>query len=301
MKSPHTHFSLCAILSSDTPEQAEASMEDQCSPLNWAFYCQEEQGIDELKHSLLYTTLELEATILSAREELARKDDELVHLKSLLTRITRERDEAIAKCQRLVLEKLLLQEQHLQQKHIEPAAAAAALSSGTTSNEDIEPRRGSDSYAGLSSSDCDENVIASPTGKDPAVLLPLQPASSTPALADVTDRIVPKKPLPEKGKFLQAVMEAGPLLKTLLLAGPLPQWQHPPPQLSSIDIPPVTISSSPRPMLLHQDSCLSTCTGGCGGLSKKRVLVNGDQCCDSSPPNSKYQRVVHQSSLTNNI
>ncbi|XP_027111450.1 uncharacterized protein LOC113762611 isoform X1 [Coffea eugenioides] len=273
-------------------------MEDQCSPLNWAFYYQEEQGIDELKHSLLYTTLELEATVLSAREELARKDDELVHLKSLLTKITRERDEAIAKCQRLMLEKLLLQQQQLKQTHVEPAAAAP--SSGTTSNEDFEPRRGSDSYAGLSSSDCDENVIASPAGKDSAVLLPLQPVSPPPAFADVTDRIVPKKPLPEKGKFLEAVMEAGPLLKTLLLAGPLPQWQHPPPQLSTIDIPPVTISSSPRPMLLHQDSCLSTCTGGGGGgLSKKRVLVNGDQCCDSSPPNSKYQRVVHQSSLTN--
>ncbi|PNY02900.1 hypothetical protein L195_g026221 [Trifolium pratense] len=51
-----------------------------------------------------------------------------------------------------------------------------------------------------------------------------------------------KKPLPEKGKFLKAVVEAGPLLQTLLVAGPLPQWQHPPLQLKSIEIPPVSIS-----------------------------------------------------------
>ncbi|KAH7289286.1 hypothetical protein KP509_31G068400 [Ceratopteris richardii] len=37
--------------------------------------------------------------------------------------------------------------------------------------------------------------------------------------------------LPEKGKLLQAVMQAGPLLHNLLLAGPLPQWKYPPPQL----------------------------------------------------------------------
>ncbi|KAL3523512.1 hypothetical protein ACH5RR_016346 [Cinchona calisaya] len=264
------------------------------------------KGIDELKHSLLYTTLELETTILSAREELARKDDELVHLKALLTRITKEKDEAIAKCQRLMLEKLLLQKQQLQQTHIELPSSGGIT---TSNNDQHEPRsRGSSdsSYnnnaAGLSSSDSDENVIANSPGnhKDSAVAL------ST----DVTDKIITKTPLPEKGKFLKAVMEAGPLLQTLLLAGPLPQWQHPPPQLSSIDIPPVTISCSSSPkqpitLLAHQDSCLSTCTSTAGGgvLSKKRVLIlnSSDQCSDSSPPNSKYQRVVHQSSLTNNI
>lgn len=48
--------------------------------------------------------------------------------------------------------------------------------------------------------------------------------------------------LPEKGKLLQAVMQAGPLLQTLLLAGPLPQWRHPPPALSTGDIPKVSLA-----------------------------------------------------------
>ena len=45
----------------------------------------------------------------------------------------------------------------------------------------------------------------------------------------VIDKLVKRKPLPQKGGFLKAVMEAGPLLQTLLLAGPLPRWQNPPP------------------------------------------------------------------------
>jgi hypothetical protein len=53
------------------------------------------------------------------------------------------------------------------------------------------------------------------------------------------------KTLPEKGKLLQAVMQAGPLLQTLLVAGPLPQWRHPPPALDTLDIPRVSMSSSP--------------------------------------------------------
>lgn len=45
----------------------------------------------------------------------------------------------------------------------------------------------------------------------------------------IIGRIAMKKQLPEKGKLLQAVVDAGPLLQTLLVAGPLPQWRNPPP------------------------------------------------------------------------
>ncbi|CAK9185500.1 unnamed protein product [Ilex paraguariensis] len=256
-------------------------MEDQDSPLSWPYYFQEE-GIEELKHSLFYTTLELETTILSAQEELARKDDELQHFKGLLTKTIGERDEFQAKCQRLMLERLLLQQQ-LQQQFQHPPEIARLT--GTTSSED-EPR-GGESNTGFSSSDCDENITESSSKYPiPPPTLPLPPP-------EVTNKLDLKKPLPEQGKFLQAVMEAGPLLQTLLLAGPLPQWQHPPPQLNTIEIPPVTISS-PTPRLLHQDSCAST--GGC--FSKKRGVVNSAEVSDLSP-NTKYQKVVHQSSLTN--
>ncbi|KAL0709289.1 hypothetical protein Bca4012_016267 [Brassica carinata] len=39
--------------------------------------------------------------------------------------------------------------------------------------------------------------------------------------------------LPEYGKFLQAVSEAGSLVESLLIAGPVPKWRNPPVQLSS--------------------------------------------------------------------
>ncbi|XP_009795651.1 uncharacterized protein [Nicotiana sylvestris] len=278
-------------------------MEDQCSPLSWPYNYFLEEGIEELKHSLVYTTLELENTVISAHEELARKDEEILHLKDLLTRVVKERDEAQGKCQRLGMEKILLQQQLLQQqqqqvqfqfqfqKQQNLVIESAPISSGTTSHDQendqilkgVVDSNNNNNNIGLSnSSDCDENnVVVSP-----------------PLVQDLMEKIVLKKPLPEKGKFLQAVMEAGPLLQTLLLAGPLPQWQHPPPQLNSIDIPPVTITS-PTPRLLHQDSALSSTGAACASagacFGKKR-----DVGADTSPQAiSKYQKVVHQSSLTN--
>ncbi|XP_022925455.1 uncharacterized protein LOC111432753 [Cucurbita moschata] len=57
--------------------------------------------------------------------------------------------------------------------------------------------------------------------------------------------LVPKKPLPEKGKLLEAVVKADPLLQILLVAGPLPEWRHPPTPLESFEIPPVRVPSTP--------------------------------------------------------
>ncbi|XP_024525439.1 uncharacterized protein LOC112344605 [Selaginella moellendorffii] len=57
--------------------------------------------------------------------------------------------------------------------------------------------------------------------------------------------------LPERGKLLQAVMNAGPLLHTLLLAGPLPQWHHPPPGLDSFQF-----LAAPFPALIDQQQHL---------------------------------------------
>ncbi|XP_039026422.1 uncharacterized protein LOC120160020 [Hibiscus syriacus] len=58
----------------------------------------------------------------------------------------------------------------------------------------------------------------------------------------VIDNLAKGKTLPEKGKLLLAVMEAGPLLSTLLLAGPLPQWRNPPPS-DAFRIPHVSINA----------------------------------------------------------
>lgn len=56
----------------------------------------------------------------------------------------------------------------------------------------------------------------------------------------ILDELVKGKALPQRGNFLQAVLEAGPLLQTLIVAGPLPRWRNPPP-LQTLHIPPVSI------------------------------------------------------------
>ena len=105
--------------------------------------------MEELRHSLLYTTLELEQTRLAVQEELRKRDDQMIQLKELLRKVVRERDEAHEKFQRLFLEKLLL---HHQQQQVAPL-------SGVSSIED-EPRRGIDSNNGFSSSDCEESIVS---------------------------------------------------------------------------------------------------------------------------------------------
>ncbi|GJV24204.1 reticulocyte-binding protein 2 a like protein [Tanacetum coccineum] len=265
-------------------------MEDECGPFSWDCYYQEEvHGVEELKHTLLYT-LELETTIACAHEEIARKGDEVLHFKCLLSRTIKERDEAQLKCQGLVLENLILQ-QKIQE--FEANSSSFAKTTPTSYLED-------DPVLGVvdSSSGSDENFIGT-QGTETAPLPPTQQLQP-----EIVDNVVVKKGLPENGKFLQAVVEAGPLLQTLLLAGPLPQWQHPPPQLNSIEIPPVTIPSSststPR-MLLHQDSCVSAIIGATNNNMKRSL----EQSCegvdhDYTPANNtKNQKVVHQSSLTN--
>ena len=174
----------------------------------------------------------------------------------------KERDEAQARYQKLMLEKLVMLRN--QQDYV----PAAPLSAGTCSSDDEQ-------RAGFSPSDSEE-FISLPPLKDS---IPQPQARNLKLLQG-------EKSLPEKGKLLQAVLEAGPLLQTLLLAGPLPQWQHPPPQIDSIDIPPVVIPSPPTPPLLQPDSSLNVNAS----FSKKRGQVPFEDSVSS--PNKKYQRVI---------
>lgn len=258
-------------------------MEDHSSPLNWSCFYQDE-GIEELRHYLLYTT-ELETAIVSAKEEITRRELEIFHLKDLISRAIEERNEAQTQCQELVSDKLALQQQLLQkqqenqlQQEMQHLKQESASLTRTYSSEDES--KASDSNNHSSSPDSSKVTVPSQF-TDP---IPQETLQSS--LPEVILKLAADRPLPEKGKLLQAVKEAGPLLQTLLLAGPLPQWQHPPPQLDSIEIPPVTISS-PTARLIPQDSfnSFSSC------LSKKRDL----ELCEgpnSSSPANKYQKVV---------
>ncbi|MED6184756.1 hypothetical protein PIB30_050651 [Stylosanthes scabra] len=184
-------------------------MEYECTPLSWEFFYQEEQGLEELRHSLLFTSLELEATIESAKVEIASRECELHNVNELLAIAIKERDEAQAKCKKLELQ----------------------ATTTTSNNEENEIQPGSYSS---SASESEQNSSSSSINQN-------QNQSRTTSFEEVMMELAEKRPLPEKGKLLKAVVEAGPLLQSILLAGPLPQWQHPPPQLTSIEIPPITI------------------------------------------------------------
>lgn len=247
--------------------------------LSWAYYCQG-KSMDELKQTLMYTTMELEQTRVTVQEELRKRDEQLHNLKELFNKVVRERDEAQEKCQRLFLEKLLFQQQK-QQQNQDPLSGISSIEDEQQQQQQQQKRGIESSNNGISLSDCEESIVSSPQ----------QTRTEQPMM--MIDSIAKDKPLPEKGKLLQAVMKAGPLLQTLLLAGPLPQWRHPPPPLESFEIPPVTIHSPPQPpqhqqqQLLHQETFVNS---NCGRFnSRKRVFCEGS---DSPSAENKYQRIV---------
>ncbi|KAG7019218.1 hypothetical protein SDJN02_18176, partial [Cucurbita argyrosperma subsp. argyrosperma] len=89
----------------------------------------------------------------------------------------------------------------------------------------------------------ESNSLSGGGGSDAAVSSPDFSSVGDP----VIENIVKGKKLPEKGRLLQAVMEAGPLLQTLLVAGPLPRWRNPPPvQSLKVVPPPFLINNNPR-------------------------------------------------------
>ncbi|KAL6010121.1 hypothetical protein ACLOJK_000552 [Asimina triloba] len=248
------------------------------------------KSIEELKHALLCTTLELETTRLTAQQEIRRRDEEVKQLNDLLMSAIRERDEANDKYQILLLQ--------LQQQQQQPPPPPPDDGQGL-------PR--GDSNAGLSSSECEESIVS---GSSPGQNFGLLDVEATATTAGALQ-------LPEKGKLLQAVMKAGPLLQTLLLAGPLPQWRHPPP-LDTLEIPPVTIPAPPalNSCSPNKDSSAlhplpittTTTTDFCSAdiintnpsithtytnINNKRPLLHCHGS-DSSLPTAKYQRIILQ-------
>ena len=206
-----------------------------------------------MRNSLLYTTLLLDATIASAKEEITRRECELIHVNDLLSRVIKERHEAQPKCQKLMLEKLELQ----QKQQLEQHQFVQTHQRDTISQSEEEQQEGFSEKHSASSGCEGNNNMPSPGGSStPHQTTPLQ----------VVMELAEKKPLPKKGKLLKAVVEAGPLLQTLFLAGPVPQWQHPPPQLNSIEIPPVAISP-------QQDSSSTKSASFPFNKKKKDLLV----------------------------
>uniref|UniRef100_A0ACD5W705 Uncharacterized protein n=1 Tax=Avena sativa TaxID=4498 RepID=A0ACD5W705_AVESA len=165
---------------------------------------------EELKQSLLTATVELEAS----KEELRRKDQTIGKLADLVRQVAKERDEALDRAQHLAL---LAKQQA-------PPPAALVTSSVTDSDCSLVSSPVDPFFDPVTSSD---RSRCGGGGK----LSPPPPAKQQKQCgADaVLDMLAGKRPLPPRGRFLQSVMEAGPLLQNLLVAGPLPRWRNPPP------------------------------------------------------------------------
>ncbi|KAH7560909.1 hypothetical protein ACOSQ2_016861 [Xanthoceras sorbifolium] len=237
-----------------------------------------QENIDELKHKLLYTSIELESVKMEANEALKKHKEETKQLLNLLKVAYQERDDAKDQLQRLV-NKLMPSSptDHLQQPILHhhnniqnESSPLVVLMPTTKANSSItESNSLSDTYHpqshGSSPVDSFFDAVSSPdfsninnmadSGNNMGFvnhhpfaqdysggggsMLSTGMARADPGNA-IIDSFVKGKNLPQKGKLLQTVMESGPLLQTLLVAGPLPRWRNPPP-LQHFKIPPFFI------------------------------------------------------------
>ncbi|XP_031486161.1 uncharacterized protein LOC116254743 isoform X3 [Nymphaea colorata] len=203
-----------------------------------------QESIEDLKQTLLYTTLELESTRMAAKEEMKKNEESMKQLLQALKATCQERDEIKGQLQTL-LDKLA------------QAPSNDVCHSLKVNLQPETPRGASRGYSGLSESDSlsetykHHSYVSSPTDsffestsspefQNVNFAESVKTASENAGVFRSNERLIKVKPLPEKGKLLQAVLEAGPLLQTLLIAGPLPRWRNPPP-LQSLQIPTIPI------------------------------------------------------------
>ncbi|KAK4785820.1 hypothetical protein SAY86_002509 [Trapa natans] len=205
----------------------------------WA--SQDQMSVEEVKHLLLCTTLELETVRMVAGEEMMKYRQNIMHLLGLLKVAYQERDQARGQLHQLLnklaapqdssaLNELLF---HRLQPDgcLMPAKANSTLTEST--NNSLSPV---DSIFD-SSSLVLENQRQNASVQEYVGLGSLVDQKFDPRMTMI-DELAKGKALPQKGKLLEAIMEAGPLLHTLLMAGRLPQWRDPPP-LQPISIPPM--------------------------------------------------------------
>ncbi|XP_059297598.1 uncharacterized protein LOC132050381 [Lycium ferocissimum] len=215
-----------------------------------------QETMDEMRQKLLYTSLELERLNMEASEE-KRKNNQLIQL---IKMAYQERDEARDHLQKL-LNKINQSQIHVVDS---PLVKAPKANSSTIESNSLSETYNYHSHNSSSPVESFLDVVSSPDlsnginvaesnalgfVKQPLVnnnIIPVsyavvpQEVQSVDQASLVIDSLVKGKTLPQQGKFLQAVLEAGPLLQTLLVAGPLPRWRNPP-QFMPLHIPPVSI------------------------------------------------------------
>ncbi|XP_009770963.1 uncharacterized protein [Nicotiana sylvestris] len=229
---------------------------DQMDSL-WSY----QETMEEMRQKVLYTSLELEKLKMEASEEKRKNNEYVKQLIQLIKMAYQERDEARDQLQKLV-NKInqadLLNPPSQIQVDCSLVKATKANSSTIESNSLTETYN----YQSQNSSPVESfldavtspelsNINVADSNAMPFVNQPLVPVSYTVVPQEmakvdldpaslVIESLVKGKTLPQQGKFLQAVLESGPLLQTLLVAGPLPRWRNPP-QFQPLHIPPVSI------------------------------------------------------------
>ncbi|GLT67108.1 hypothetical protein SLA2020_394390 [Shorea laevis] len=229
-----------------------------------------QESIDELHVKLQYSTIELESVKMKASEQLRRHREDVKNLLNLLKIAYQQRDEARDQLQKLLNKFMasiptdLLRAPHHTQLGSPLFTHAKANSSITESNslnslsdaynhqshgsspvDSFFDAATSPEFSSINMVDSSKmGIVNQPLfqeykGSMSSGLVSSGVNKNDPAIA-LIDAIAKGKPLPEKGKLLQAVIDAGPLLQTILIAGPLPRWRNPPP-LQPLKLPPVSI------------------------------------------------------------
>ncbi|KAM7278875.1 hypothetical protein ACFE04_006009 [Oxalis oulophora] len=263
-----------------------------------------QEGVDELKQKLLYTTVELETTKNEAAQQTKRHNEDIKQLLNLLNVMQQERDEAR---EQLQLQNLLIKKQQL-------------FSSSTTKTDDLFSKQppltliqlksnssitesNSLSHAGSGSSPVESffdtvhspdlsNNMADSTQTGLLNQIFVQEFSAPVELPSAADPVIDNlagKSLPEKGKLLQAVMDAGPLLQTLLVAGPLPRWRNPPPR-QSFKIPPVSIKGCETPNTRKAEVLGTEVGSTCVQQINSSSILNFSSC---GPLNVSNEQGIH--------
>ncbi|XP_068669444.1 uncharacterized protein [Aristolochia californica] len=220
-----------------------------------------QQNMDELKQLLMYTSFELEA----AKETKRQNEETEKQLLYLLKETSRERDELREQLRKLLTQLCQTEPCNLL-PNLESDSPPVRFSKGITSSTDSDSLSDTynshHSYGSPVDSFLDAGSLPEMSNLNMPDLnnvgvhhQPVQQGFPTPTHIDpaslIIDQLAMKKKLPERGKFLDAVSNAGPLLKNLLVAGPLPQWRNPPPQ-QSFQIPPVSIKGGSAATLLQK-------------------------------------------------
>ena len=166
--------------------------------------------------------MELESVKMEAREQIKKSEVSIKNLLNLVKIAYKERDEAREQLQKILLnnkKKLMVSNKNqpeiptiLPQNEPEsPLFLPTKANSSITESNSLSETYNHQSH---SSSPVD---------------------SLLDVVSSLVDNLLKGKLLPQKGKLLQSVMDAGQLLQTLRMVGPLP-WPNPPP-LQTFKIP----------------------------------------------------------------